>query len=74
MPLLCTFVLRYSSEGWHRGALARRRDEQNLVKPIIVTASKSRVRLRYPVTYSHMTFVSDTPLPSPLPAAANLPV
>ena len=33
-------------------------DEQNLVKPIIATASKSRVRLRYPVTYSHMTFVS----------------
>lgn len=36
-------------------------DEQTLVRPIIVTASKSRVRLRYPVTYSHMTFVSRPP-------------
>ena len=35
-------------------------DDQSLVRPIIVTASKSRVRLRYPVTYSHMTF-NDNP-------------
>jgi hypothetical protein len=33
--------------------------EQALTKPLIITASKSRVRLRYPVTYSHMTFNDD---------------